>query len=163
MQEYVTEAIIIGKEPLRDLDGRYSVFTKRFGKIIGKTTSSRKITSKLSAHLEPGTMSRVRFIERNGTQIVDALKISRLPFALPDLHLLNTILPEAMPDLELWDMFSTGRFTWRDTLRILGWDPNGADCGICHRLEVAAFHIPRQEFLCLTCASKVRKSEVILM
>src|SRR5258708_27118691 len=78
MREFITDAVVLHKEPLRDADARYFFFTKRHGKVAGKATSTRKITSKLADHLEPGTLTAVRFIERNGggtgTQVIDALK-----------------------------------------------------------------------------------------
>ena len=79
MQEYVTDALVLKKEPLRDFDARYFFFTKKFGKMKGRATSARKITSKLAGHLEPGTLVTARFVERNGgngnggVQIADAL------------------------------------------------------------------------------------------
>ena len=62
MQEYVTDALVLKKEPLRDFDARYYFFTKKFGKLKGKATSARKIVSKLAGHLEPGTLAKVRFV-----------------------------------------------------------------------------------------------------
>jgi len=163
MQEYVTDAIILKKDPLRDQDGRYAFFTQRFGKITGKATSSRKITSKLSAHLEPGNLSRVRFVEVHGTQIVDALKTVRTPISLIDLHFLSEILPDGEPEPELWNMFATGQFSWAKTLQVLGWDPEGAACAQCNKEPARYFYIPRQEFFCSTCASKLKKDKVILV
>ena len=162
MQEYVTEAIILHKEPVRDYDARYFFFTKRFGKVAGRATSTRKITSKLAGHLEPGILSQVRFVERHGTQIVDALKTNKLNVSPLDLRLLNRMLHEGEADLELWEAIIAERFSWPNILRILGWDPAGAICESCGRGAVY-FYIPRQEFFCLTCASKLRRNELILL
>ena len=98
MQEYVTDAIVLKKDPLGDLDGRYTLFTTRFGKIIAKAKSSRKITSKLASHLEPGIVTKVRFIETKGTQLIDALKSGRVALPLGELQLLNQIIPDAEPE-----------------------------------------------------------------
>jgi recombinational DNA repair protein (RecF pathway) len=162
MQEYVSEGIVLNKEPVRDFDGRYAVFTKRFGKVIGKTTSSRKITSKLAGHLEPGTLSKVRFVEKSGTRIVDALKEHKLDVPISDLRLLNSILHEGGEDQELWEILTTRSFSWNDVLRVLGWDPRGARCEACSARS-AYFYIPRQEFFCTPCASKLKQDALILL
>jgi len=163
VQEYVGEAIILNKESLGDLDGRYSFFTERMGKVIGKTKSSRKITSKLAPHLEPGNLARVRYIDRNGTQIVDALKIERLRHGVNELHILSRLLPEALPEPSLWEMLRTGSFSWPLALEILGWDPREAQCIRCDAAKPPYFHLRRQEFFCNACASKLRNDEVILV
>lgn len=169
MHEYVTEALVLAKEPLRDFDGRYWFFTKRFGKLKGKATSARKMTSKLAGHLEPGTLAKVRFVERNGgngngAQIVDALKYGALEVSLANLHFLNQLLPEGEPERELWAELMRGPFSWRAILRILGWDPQEAVCEICGRGKKAeAFHVPRQEFFCAACASKLKRDTLLLL
>lgn len=166
MQEYVSEAVVLNKEPLRDFDARYALFTKRFGRVVGKATSTRKITSKLAGHLEPGTLTHIRFIERNGggngTQIIDALKRSTLGISLADLGFLNRILSEREPDEMLWEEITGGRFSWWNALKILGWDPRGAKCAHCGR-AVTHFYLPRQEFFCAACASKSAPGEVLLL
>ena len=163
MQEYVANAIVLRKDPLRDLDGRYSLFTEQFGKVIGKTTSSRKITSKLAPHLEPGMVSRVRYIEQKGTQIVDALKVGRLAISLLDLHLLAELLPEGQREFDLWRSLLHNDFSWSATLKILGWDPEGALCAACGREKATTFLIRRQEFFCRSCASKLGREGVLLV
>jgi recombinational DNA repair protein (RecF pathway) len=163
MQEFVANAIVLKKDPLRDLDGRYALFTERFGKIIGKATSSRKITSKLAPHLEPGMVSRVRYIEKTGTQIVDALKVGRLPISLTDLHVLADLLPEGQAETELWTMMVREDFSWSSALRVLGWDPAEAVCATCGRATLRGFSIRRQEFFCESCASKLGNDAVVLL
>lgn len=85
MKEYATEAIIIGKEPLNELDSRIDFYTRHFGRLRAKAKSARKPTSKLAAHLEPLTLSRIRLVEKNGIGglsaggllVADALTIDR--------------------------------------------------------------------------------------
>lgn len=172
MREYVTEAVVLAKEPYRDFDARYAFFTKRFGKIMGKATSARKITSKLAGHLEPGSVATVRFVERNGgsgngngmPQIADALKYGKLAATPGDLHFLNRLLPEWEADAALWDELARDGFSWERLLGILGWDLRHAVCEGCgQRQEIAAFYIPRQEFFCAACASKLDRDELLLL
>jgi recombinational DNA repair protein (RecF pathway) len=163
MQEYVTDAIVLRKDPLGGLDGRYTLFTKRFGRISAKAKSSRKITSKLAAHLEPGILTKIRFIDTRGTQLIDALKIDRVALPLGDLHFLSQLLPDAEPEPELWNLLTQKGFSWTETLGILGWDPESAECVICGEKHPKYFYIPRQEFYCRTHASKARKDAVIFI
>lgn len=161
MEEYVTDAIVLRKDPRGDLDGRYTLFTKRFGKIAGRATSSRKIISKLAPHLEPGTFAKVRFVEAKGTQIVDALKSSRASLDINDLHFLSDLLPEGMPEPTLWDLIVEDAFRWRTALAILGWDPEGAACATCGAKDPSCFYVPRQEFYCTLHASRARRDTVL--
>ena len=188
MHEYVTRAVVLAKETRNDADARYAFFTERFGKIVAKAKSSRKIVSKLAGHLEPGTLAAVRIIEQHGTQVVDALKTTRVTIPLAELAALNNLLPEWEPDMALWHEVSAtaaaaqnsdtaaplATFSWARALALLGWDPRGATCANCGRStgtsrfangSTAAFHIPRQEFFCASCAaaSKIRRSELILI
>jgi recombinational DNA repair protein (RecF pathway) len=159
MEEYVSNALVLTKAPRGELDARYVLFTERFGKMAGKTTSSRRITSKLAGHLEPGTIASVRFIETGGTQIVDALKSSRAEISLEDLGSLSNLLPDMQADAELWADFTSRPFSWRSILRTLGWDPHGARCALCER-PAAWFFVPRQEFLCDSCVSKMGRNRI---
>jgi recombinational DNA repair protein (RecF pathway) len=187
MQEYATEAIVLEMYPSGDYDARYSLFTKKFGKLIARAKSVKKITSKLAGHLQIGNRVRARLIEKKGLQVVDALKQSALGIGLSDLYFLDRVLHEAEPDHELWELLTGGDFNWRTGLKILGWDPAHAECAGCagkSKLDsrihlrmklrtdtvrgndigkIAVFHIRTQEFYCSGCASKVRRNEVILL
>lgn len=165
MQEYVANAIVLRKYPQGDLDGRYTFFTDRFGKLTGKAKSSRKITSKLAPHLEPGTLLKARFIEAHGTQIIDALKSGTIDLPLLDLQFLSMLLPEGQPEPELWDALIEKTFLWPHALAVLGWDPEGSRCATCGIRRGTHCYIPRQEFFCDVCVkklpSKLRQSTVL--
>jgi len=182
MQEYVTRALVLDKQTRGGhADARYSFFTERHGKIAARAVSSRKITSKLAGHLEPGTLAAVRIIETHGAQVVDALKFGRANISLTNLAALNRLLGEWEPDKELWqelvrvamsgdatasDATTSGmaaqKFSWPNTLAILGWDPHSAVCARCNKVLYDAntpsrpryFHLPRQEFFCTQCAAQ---------
>ena len=149
-------------EPNGDLDVRYSLFTERFGKLRPKAKSAKKITSKLAPHLQPGNVVGARLVEKNGLQIVDALKKRRISIPSPDLHALNQLLAEAEPDAMLWTLLSQGEFSWASALALLGWDPQGARCRACGKLP-RAFHISTQEFFCEPCASKLSRDALIFI
>ncbi|MDO8574288.1 MAG: recombination protein O N-terminal domain-containing protein, partial [bacterium] len=88
---YFNEAIVLDREPSGETDNRFSIYAKGFGKIVARGKSTRKITSKLSGHLEPGNLVKVRLIEKNGLQVVDALKSGKLGIRSADLHFLNRL------------------------------------------------------------------------
>jgi len=155
----VTGAIVLKKGPSGERDGRYVLFTERFGKISAKAISSRLIISKLAGHLEPGTVAKVRFIDKGSAQIVDALKSSRVEASPENLMLLSDLLPDLQPDPELWRLLVSLPFSWDGVLRALGWDPRGALCALCRR-KASWFFISRQEFLCDACVSKMGKSKL---
>jgi recombinational DNA repair protein (RecF pathway) len=170
MQEFVSDAIVLRKDPQGDLDGRYVFFTERFGKVVAKAKSSRKITSKLASHLEPGTIGKIRFIENHSTQIIDALKARKSGVAIADLSFLSQLLHELQPEPELWEMLFGGgvdggastagtalapNFSWAKTLAVLGWDPHEAVCFSCGKARPAYFYVPRQEFFCADCVKKL--------
>ncbi len=161
MQEYVADAIVLRKDPSGDLNGRYTLFTKQFGKVVGRATSSRKITSKLAPHLEPGILSKIRFVEAKGIQLIDALKSARIEVALNDLHLLSQLIPEAEPEPALWELLTGSTFNWTTSLGILGWDPEHAECAACGERQPRYFYTTTQEFYCHAHASKARRDAVI--
>ncbi len=160
MHEYVAQAVVLDKEPFREYDSRVSFFTEKFGKLIGKTVATRKLTSKLAAHLEPGNFVNVRFVEKKNLQIVDGLKSGKLRVTAPDLYFLHQILPEGEPETDIWAMLRENRFSWRETLKILGWDPTDSRCVSCGKTP-HAFQISHQEMYCKTCAEKFPQSEIL--
>ena len=163
MHEYYSEAVVLDTEPLGELNIRVAFFTKRFGKITARAKSARKITSKLTPHLQSGNLVAARIIEKSGLQVVDALKNRRLLHESPNLHLLSKLLPEAEADDHLWEMLISSRWNWRTVLARLGWDPGQAKCYACKTGKPDFFEVRSQEFFCSACASKLGKSEVISM
>lgn len=162
MQEYLGEAIVLSREPVGELDVRFSVFTKRFGKLEAKAKSARRITSKLAGHLEPGNLIDARIVEKNGLHIADALKKRRLNVELADLRQLGAILAEAEPEPRLWRELSSGKLNWGVVLGILGWDPRAARCQACGGTKDGlVFSVRGQEFFCGECSSKLDRNEVI--
>lgn len=163
MQEFMSEAVVLAHEPYGELDKRYALFTKHFGKLIAKAKSSRKITSKLSGHLEPGNIANVRLVHQGTLHLVDALKHERLSITPGDLHMLNELLSEGEEDRGLWELLRNDRFSWRETLAILGWDPMHATCSECGAKTITAFYIKDHDFFCTLCASKLPSNTVILV
>jgi recombinational DNA repair protein (RecF pathway) len=162
MQEYLSDAVVLSREPSGEFDLRISLFTKKFGKISGKTKSARKITSKLSGHVEPGNLVRARVVEKNGFQIVDALKIGKVDVKGESLEVLGGLLHDGEAEPGLWALITSKSFSWRNALRFLGWDPEAASCSRCGR-KAEAFFVSRQDFFCRNCASGFGRNEVIYL
>lgn len=160
MDEYFTEAVVLRAEPNGDLDSRFSIFTRKFGKLLTRAKSARKITSKLAGHLQPGNVVRVRLVEKNGLWVVDALKSQRLALSLGELYMLERLLGEAEPDARIWEMLF-GEISWGEALKLLGWDPKEAACAECGRSRPRAFYLRSQEFFCDPCASKLNADDVL--
>ena len=154
MREYVTEAIVLEREPHGEFDARVTFWSRDFGRMRGRATSLRKITSKLSAHLEPGLVSQVRLVENKNLQIVDALKVRRLAVPPPDLARLARLLADGEPDEAVWEAATAEAWSWSALLAALGWDPRGAACVRCGR-RPEAFSVGSQDFFCELCASKL--------
>jgi recombinational DNA repair protein (RecF pathway) len=152
MQEYLTDAVVLDYEPVRDQDGRFTLYTEKYGKLTPSGVSVRKITSKLIGHLQPGYLTTVRLVEKKGLRLVDAMKRGVLGASVVDLHHLNRLLPEGEHDHDMWrvlaEMTASGAvFSWVPILRALGWDPAHAGCVICGAAP-AAFHMRNQDFFC---------------
>ena len=161
MAEFVSEALVLSREPFREFDARFSFFTKKSGKLIAKARSVRKVASKLSGHLQPGNFARLRVVEKNGPQIVDAIKYGTFSARPDDLFLLGRILSEGEADPGLWAELSSGKLRWRPILKILGWDPDLTTCVICGSRDSFVFRTKEQDFLCKECVLKFRGDELL--
>ena len=177
MAEIVTDALVIDKEPVGEADSRIFLYTEKLGGVSAKVTSARKITSKLSPHLEPLTFATVRLIEKgngdNGFQLGDALQFARSdgwreqPDKLREALNLVTVFKEkgfqGDPDPNLWQLvkeiftsppaFPMGAYATR-ILGVLGFDPRFARCDSCLRAEPARFSFDDMAFYCATCANR---------
>ncbi len=177
MYEYSSEAVVLDRLPNGDLDERVVFLTKRFGKIVAKAKSVKKMTSKLSGHLQPGNLVQIRLVEKNDLQVVDALKKSKSGFSPRELAFLGELLAELEPDVHIWEMFTRpnyvrqnlgGRagdwlmFPWKETLKVLGWDASFASCSECGA-KPHSFKPKTQEFFCKSCASKLRAGEILFI
>ena len=154
MKEYFTEAVVLDKEPAGEFDGRVSLYTEILGKIFAKVRSSRKITSKLSPHLEPLNLIQLRIVQKNGFQVADALKFGALSWGNNQaLKLINYMVLEGHPDHYLWLLIKNGQSTPRKILKILGFDPEFSLCSICQGEKPEFFIFHEGIYLCRRCFS----------
>lgn len=167
MKEVFTEAIVLDREDLREADSRIFLYTENFGKIIAKAKSARKITSKLSAHLEPLNLIQVRLVASKDFQVVDSLRVDRLkPEMLSILRLVKEISTENYPDQFLWQVLkrqylqsSEPKKLAQQILAIAGFDPSLATCHSCQAGKPDNFLINSTEYLCTPCLSGSAGSE----
>ena len=172
LTEVITDAIVLDKEDFREQDGRIHLYTKDIGKIIAKTVSSRKILSKLSAHLEPMNLVTARLVSRGdgfsgqGFQLVDALSHGQariikgdpqdLANAIRVFGLISRSIPSGVPDGELWDFLEairsgTSRVSLHQALHTLGFNSRFARCEICDRTQPEYFSPGENFFICTAC------------
>lgn len=169
MIEYFTKAFVLDSENINELDKLVYLYTEELGKVVARAKSARKITSKLAAYLEPLNFIRVRLIEKNGFQVVDALNFNRIavsPQSLAINRFIKEMTAEIQPDKKLWRFIrrlADKNFSYRPLLKILGFDPDFARCQICDSRSVAYFSKNDHIFFCRQCSSKVPKNEIILM
>ncbi|MDE2001878.1 MAG: recombination protein O N-terminal domain-containing protein, partial [Patescibacteria group bacterium] len=175
--EIITDAIVVDKTDTGEQDQRISLYTKDFGKVVAKTTSTRKILSKLAAHVEPLNLVSARLVSRGdgfdmrGFQLVDALSFDAAAAVKRDPQVLIQAvkvfecvfqsIPAGVPDEELWDFFQairTGRsMASLDTaLHALGLNAQFARCQICDRVQPEYFVAGKNFFLCTACRSAAR-------
>src|SRR3989344_3034493 len=104
MIEYSTKAVVLKRVPKGDFDEVITLYTKDMGKISARAKGIRKITSKLSGHLQVGSLVTARLLRKTDIQLIDAFS-NRSGLTGP-LHRFLLFI-EAMthhdaPDLHFW-------------------------------------------------------------
>jgi len=178
MKEIYTRALVLNRRPLGEQDGLVSFFTQDFGKIVARARSIRKPTSKLSAHLQPLSFVKIRFVKLGDKEIFlitdcvwdDALR----PFQthkrydmLNMLSFVNAVTFDLQTDRRLWHFleevfkhhYNLNQII-RGILQLLGHDPTGATCRVCKKnADIFVYH--DESFLCQHCAQMVPKEQYI--
>jgi len=179
--EVVTEDIVLDKEDLREADSRVFLYTKELGKISAKATSARKITSKLSAHIEPLNYITVRLIAKRdalldgrGFQLGDALLISKnkllnlykLRNALQSLRFIARAIPTGVVDEDMWNFLHqiiSGEISpsTDEVLSFIGFGNDFSNCEICNVSRPEYFYTKNSVYVCSSCMllSKPLKEE----
>ncbi len=188
MLDLNTEAFVLDKEDIGEYDNRIFLYTKDLGKVVARSTSSRKITSKLAAHLQPLSHVKVRLVSKrdyfsgNGLQLVDALPADSGAHLtnhhsddsrrqrIEAFNFLKLALPAGIPDLDVWELLMANNSGSRtsgigELLEFLGFDPSFAACELCKRSGPEYFFAPDSFFICKHCAlnSNVHFGELALI
>jgi recombinational DNA repair protein (RecF pathway) len=163
MREIVGQGLVLRRDDLGEFNERITFFTREWGKLKGKTISSRKPLSKLSPHLDIGNIVRFRCVEKHELQLVDALKMAITDFSLFDLNALDRLLFEDEIDEDLWDILVKGNNSWEEVLSHLGWDKQYASCVTCSEKRVTAFDLGKQSYACEKCSGYLRGDDRLLL
>lgn len=174
MIEYFTKALVLDQENSGEFDKSIFLYSEDLGRVTAKARSIRKITSKLASQLEPLNFVRVRLVEKNGFQVVDALAFNKIKPSQPALELTRFIKEmtfELQPDRILWllikktfqNLKNNKKFSYKPFLKVLGFAPDFARCNVCSSKFVVYFSKSEQIFLCRKCALKIDKNELILV
>ena len=175
MLEYLTQALVLGRRSHKESDLTVDLFTKDFGRLEARVIGGRRITSKLSPHLDVFNLATVRLAEKNRITVTDAFTERRFgkerrspefyPAVFRILSLVRALTPKAEPDLHLWHSLVKGISSAdgdiRIFLKILGYDPRGAECDICHAGTVLFFRTADQSFFCAKCGLKMNGDGLI--
>jgi recombinational DNA repair protein (RecF pathway) len=154
MREYAITAVVLAKDHSGEQDNLVTLFSESEGKTVAKTKSTRKITSKLAGHIEPGSIIHGRIVEKNQALLVDALKIDTSSWTPVQLLSLSALLAPHNPEPLIWPMLKqidSHKVRWKEVLQILGWGDATAQCILCNAQNIYFFHIPSQEFYCQQC------------
>lgn len=187
MHEHFTEALILDNQDKNELDALITLYTADFGKVAAYAKSAKKITSKLAGHLQPLNFANIRLIEKNasptgrqGFQIVDALTTStfdksrknpeNLKKFLNIAEFIKNMTYELQEDRRLWQAIKKimasdfeERIIYLGIIKILGFDPEFADCRLCHNDKIKYFLKTDHIFLCKNCGLKNNQNDVILI
>ena len=112
---YFTQAITLRKQPIRDNDRLYVLYTKDLGKISALARGAGKISSKLAGHLEPFGQTSVIIVKKNaiphlaGAQnkkIFSAIsgELEILAIASRCLRITNELVKEGHPDVDIYNL-----------------------------------------------------------
>lgn len=77
MATYQTEAIILKRENTGEADRAYIIYSKDFGKLRAVAGGVRKITAKLTGHLEPFNLTWLEMVTKRNGQITITTALSR--------------------------------------------------------------------------------------
>lgn len=172
MRELVTEAVVLGTRPHKENDRLIDFLTKDSGRVEALAVSGRKIASKLAPHCVFGSFVLARLVLKNRITIVDLLTVASLPEdlafrsrAVLILKVIKALIPFGARDPRVWAevsaIFRGKNSNLSFLLRLLGYDPLFAECGICGKGVPDFFGLSDHEFLCRGCAARFPKRETI--
>lgn len=182
MREYYTEAFVLDKEDKGEYDADVYLYTEILGKVVLRGRSLRKIKSKSSAHLEPLSFAKVRFVGSGHFKLIDAISYNReilleakksaekLSKFLQTAHFIKEMTYEHQRDLNLWQAINgIYKEDWPEEkiyqrlLSDLGFDSKFALCNWCNNSEIPYFSKQEHNFLCANCALKTSIDGLVLV
>lgn len=96
IRSYTSEGIVLKRVSVGEADRIVTIFTKRFGKIVAIAKGVRKITSRRSGSLEPGTCAVFQFTKGKSLDIITQVKLinsySHTKTSLPKVTQIHQVL-----------------------------------------------------------------------
>ena len=156
MVEYVTRAVVLEKKIWRECDGVIYFFTEDWGLIKARARGIKKITSKLSGHLEPGDLVLVRLVEGKGTWVVDALKEREIKIGLPSLQVVRFLASLWQRDDDVFGKLLKGGVLEKDFLSHFGFNHRFSKCQVCGHSKPDFFELENHDFVCRICSPSLK-------
>lgn len=178
---YHATGIVLRREAWRENARLYTIYTREAGKVLAVGRGTRKILSKLAAHLEPYSSVEVLLARGRKTEVVCGAAMIRSPEALAAderRHMAAAFVAETVDQLvkmgdrdeELWRMLEdfyaslaessaewisrgVAAFLWRFMAQ-LGYRPKLEECSECGRdvrAEIVRFMPIRGTAVCRAC------------
>lgn len=184
MVEFVTEAIVVDKDPWRERDARVFLYTHTLGLVAAKATSARAPRAKLNAHLEPLNIIMVRLAQRQENesalfQISDALVVDHCgswrdtsDHLACGLEIAQFLRQQQIGDAdeEVWELAkntlqspprrTAGEYK-KELLGAMGFSPTHATCAVCSAGSIAAFDFGSAIFYCSGCFKLAEPSDSV--
>ena len=135
-----TEAIILKKADLGEVDQLLTIYSKEFGKIQVLAKGTKKLESKLRCHLEPFSYSHLILIEGKSFRIVkDAIlmdqflpmrkNLEKIKITYQIVKLIDELIVGEEKDKEIWNLLVNAfkelniKNFQDNLLKLLGYDP----------------------------------------
>lgn len=183
---YVTRALVLTKHPYTKWAQFYTLYTQEYGKMRVLCRGANKITSKLSTHLEPLSISDICFVRgRKHIQLIGSRKVitfngifsdyEKLNYACYCLELINTLVKYEDPDLALYQLIEQSLYVLDYAqseydvvssyfgfllLSLLGFMPELDSCTLCNKREqsqLTHFSIKDGGTVCYVCNQSVEQ------
>ncbi len=183
---YHATGIVLRREAWRESARLYTVYTREAGKLLAVGRGTRKILSKLAAHLEPYSAADLFLAKGRKLETVCGAMMTRSPEAFagdPSRHAAAAFVADAVDhfvkfgerDERLWDLIDRffaecgfvpveqirerlGGFVW-DFMSRLGYQPKLGECSECGRdirAEVVRFMPAGGTATCRECPESER-------
>jgi len=180
MQEITTKAVVLSRANVGEANSLLTLYTQELGLVRAVARSTQSLKSKLSAHLEPLTLSNVRLVRKNQFTITDALveknfltliqssdlgqdkKLHRLQELLNIFALIQETASPEQPDQELWELLENGKVFSKEILKVIGLDPDHAICNQCESARPTHFLIKEGYYLCSSCLNQPNRDKLML-
>ena len=135
-----TEAVILKKADLGEVDQLLTIYSKEFGKIQVLAKGTKKLESKLRCHIEPFSHSHLILIEGKSFRIVkDAIlmdqflpvrrDLDKAKIAYKIINLVDELIVGEEKDEEIWGLLVSAfkelnvKNFQDNLLKLLGYDP----------------------------------------